>query len=138
MSENTEYEIKVNDWGPCFHSDSEAKVVQDWIDHLVSERPKSLLAHGGQMEDFAWLINLQYNGLVEFESDQWVGVGAQGTLWKVDEEERILDQHKKWRYSIYLQSDSFLGGIAGVYACLKWLQAEINEGFYDENYCSVD
>jgi len=128
-------EIRVSGWGPCFHSEQEATAIQEWIDHLEPPRDKKLLVHGGQMEDLAWLINLDYNGTTELVADQWVAAIVNGTLHKTDSEGHILDHSKKWRYHIFLESDTFLAAMAGCYACLKWKQAEINEGLHDENYC---
>ena len=131
--QNADYEIKVDDWGPCFHTDEEGSKIQDWIDHLCPPRPV-LTGFGGQMEDLAWKINIQYNGKVEFLADQWVGAGVIGILLKVDEDGVVIDKERQWRYSIFLQSDSFLAALTGCYACLRWKQAEINEGMHDENY----
>lgn len=129
-----EFNLTVNGWGPCFHSEKEGRVVQEWIDHLVPPRVIQYDGHGGQIEDFAWLINIEYNGTVEFIADQWVAVLATGSLWKTDDEGRITDNERRWKYSIYLQSDSFLAGIAGVFAWLKWKQAEVNANMHDDNY----
>lgn len=131
VSKSDNYEIIVHGWGPCFHSDEEASLIQDWIDHL-SCREIYPVAHGCQMEDIIWDIGIEYNGTVEFVSDMWTMTIATGVLFKTNEDGSIRESGKEWRYSVALESDGHLAGLAAVYACLKCKQAEINAGMLDD------
>jgi hypothetical protein len=126
------FEIKFHGWGPCFHSDAECAQVQDWIDHLVTPRKNN--GYGGQLEDLLWNINIECDGTVQFFCDMWVGVSVTGILFKTNEKSEIIDSERSWRYAIFVESDSFLAGLAGAYAYLKCKQAEINEDMLDDNY----
>jgi hypothetical protein len=129
MTEETKYDLSYIGWAPCFHSIEKARKVQEWVDHLVE--PGTDPGLGGQIESLVWRITTEYQGAVELIADQWVGVGCIGVLWKTNPDGSTRDSSQKWTYSIYLESDTFLAGIAGCYAWLMCQQAKINIGEYD-------
>jgi hypothetical protein len=126
-----EYDLEFHGWGPCFHNGEEEAKIADWLEALplCPTRHVYPLIHGGQLEDLIWLISIEFSGRVECYADQWVGIRCDGTLWKMGKEGDLIDYpNTNWTYSIFVESDSFLAGVAGCYAWLLWKQEEINQG----------
>jgi hypothetical protein len=122
-------DIQISGWGPCFHKEEDFKRIRDWIDHLSPPRPDDGYPIGGQLEELIWEIELEYNGDISLYCDQWVGVSVTGILFKSHKDPNSgKDYSRKWTYKVWVESDTFLGGVAGAYAFLKWKQAEIDEG----------